>query len=71
MEQEYTINLTQILGLDQTAELVLDAIINMCHKYLVDAVELGFSPDAAEEMALTLHSVAVTRVFVGTMATVG
>lgn len=67
---EIQIDLTEILGLEQTAELLLGAILEMAAKYRDDAIEQGFSQDAAEEMAVTLHSVAVTRVFVGSMATV-
>jgi len=68
---EFTIDLTEILGLEAALELVLSSVLGVCAQYRVSAVEQGFSEEAAEEMAVTLHSVAVTRIFVGSMATVG
>lgn len=66
-----TIDLTEVLGLEQTVELLLQSTLELCAQYRDHAIEQGFSEEAAEEMAVTLHSVTVTRMFVGSMATVG
>lgn len=70
-DEPIEIDLTEVLGLDQAVDLILSSVLEVCGNYRTHAVEQGFSEEAAEEMAVTLHGVAVTRIFVGSMAVVG
>jgi len=71
MDTPIEIDLTEVLGLDQAVNLLLSSVLEVCASYRVHAIEQGFSEEAAEEMAVTLHGVAMTRLFIGSMATVG
>jgi hypothetical protein len=70
MDTPIEIDLTEVLGLDQAVDLILSSVLEVCGNYRAHAIERGFSEEAAEEMAVTLHGVAVTRIFVGSMAVV-
>lgn len=71
MDDAIEIDLTEVLGLEQAINLILTEVLEVCANYRSHAIGQGFSEEAAEEMAVTLNGVALTRLFVGSMATVG